>query len=415
MNFSTEHALHAPWNESSSAADDEILICDGASTIIPEGIASARFQVVVWLAYTAILAASLVGNCSVLAIVASQPRMRTVTNLFLANLALGDLLMTLFCVPFSSVSLFVLQYWPFGAALCQTVNYFQAVSVLVSAYTLVALSADRYRAIMWPLRSRRRPPRRPIALLLIGLVWVGAAATALPIPLHSALVQPSAWHAHCGQAVCTEVWPDATADRAYSLTLALAQFALPLGTLVYTYACIGWRVWARSTNRTGLVPPSSNSGRQFRRARRRTVRMTLAVVAAFVVCWLPFNALLLAPLDDPSWAPLPYLWFACHWLAMSHCCLNPLIYCYMNAKFRAGFRALLLRPLMRVVVCRSRRTATTCCCLRHRASTTVSSERLPVGGGGRCCAAAAAAPAENVELTTTHSRKIEPVTEEEHL
>uniref|UniRef100_A0A8W7PR49 G-protein coupled receptors family 1 profile domain-containing protein n=2 Tax=gambiae species complex TaxID=44542 RepID=A0A8W7PR49_ANOCL len=143
--------------------------------------------------------------------------------------------------------------------------------------------------------------------------------------------------------------------------------------------------------------------------------MTLAVVAAFVVCWLPFNALLLAPLDDPSWAPLPYLWFACHWLAMSHCCLNPLIYCYMNAKFRAGFRALLLRPLMRVVVCRSRRTATTCCCLRHRASTTVSSERLPVGGGGRCCAAAAAAPAENVELTTTHSRKIEPVTEEEHL
>uniref|UniRef100_A0A182W418 G-protein coupled receptors family 1 profile domain-containing protein n=1 Tax=Anopheles minimus TaxID=112268 RepID=A0A182W418_9DIPT len=351
-----------------SVSEGEILLCDGASTI-PEGIASARFQVLVWAAYTSTLAASIVGNCSVLAIVASQPRMRTVTNLFLANLALGDLLMTLFCVPFSSVSLFVLQYWPFGAALCRAVNYFQAVSVLVSAYTLVALSADRYRAIMWPLRSRRRPPRRPVALLLIGLVWVGAAATALPIPLHSSLVQPSAWHAHCDQAVCTEVWPDAVADRAYSLTLALAQFALPLATLVYTYACIGWRVWARSTNASF---PSS-SVRQFRRARRRTVQMTLAVVAAFVICWLPFNALLLAPLDDPSWEPLPYLWFTFHWLAMSHCCLNPLIYCYMNAKFRAGFRALLLQPLVRL-------WRPYCChCGHHRATTTISSERLPVG------------------------------------
>uniref|UniRef100_A0A182K053 G-protein coupled receptors family 1 profile domain-containing protein n=1 Tax=Anopheles christyi TaxID=43041 RepID=A0A182K053_9DIPT len=366
MNLSTD-LLHLRNGTAAIGEDGEILLCDDASTIIPEGIASARFQVLVWAAYTSTMAASIVGNCSVLAIVASQPRMRTVTNLFLANLALGDLLMTLFCVPFSSVSMFVLQYWPFGGALCQAVNYFQAVSVLVSAYTLVALSADRYRAIMWPLRSRRRPPRRPIALLLIGFVWMGAAATALPIPLHSMLVQPSAWHAHCDQAVCTEVWPDATADRAYSLTLTLAQFALPLATLVYTYSCIGWRVWARSTNRSF---PSA-SVRQFRRARRRTVQMTLAVVAAFVICWLPFNALLLAPLDDPTWKPLPYLWFTFHWLAMSHCCLNPLIYCYMNAKFRAGFRALLLQPLVRV--CRR------LCCLRHRASVTISNERLPVG------------------------------------
>lgn len=35
---------------------------------------------------------------------------------------------------------------------------------------------------------------------------------------------------------------------------------------------------------------------------------------------------------------LPYLWFAFHWLAMSHSCYNPVIYCYMNARFRGGFR-----------------------------------------------------------------------------
>uniref|UniRef100_A0A182N054 G-protein coupled receptors family 1 profile domain-containing protein n=1 Tax=Anopheles dirus TaxID=7168 RepID=A0A182N054_9DIPT len=375
-------ATSKPMSLANVSAATDVLVCAGAgSPVVPEGIASARFQVVVWAAYTATLVASVVGNCSVLAVVATQPHMRTVTNLFLANLALGDLLMTLLCVPFSSVSMFVLQYWPFGGGLCRAVNYCQAVSVLVSAYTLVALSADRYRAIMWPLRSRRRPPRRPLALLLIGAVWAGAAATALPIPLHSALVQPSAWHAHCGQAVCTEVWPDETADRAYSMVLTVAQFALPLATLVYTYACIGWRVWTRASGPT--APVRQATGRPFRRARRRTLRMTLAVVAAFVVCWLPFNVLLLAPLDDPMWEPLPYLWFVCHWLAMSHSCLNPLIYCYMNAKFRAGFRVLLLRPLGR----------RGCGCLRHSA-------RLPV----------AAAGASGCELTPRPASRSAPFT-----
>lgn len=38
-----------------------------------------------------------------------------------------------------------------------------------------------------------------------------------------------------------------------------------------------------------------------------------------------------------QWIGMPYLWFACHWLAMSHSCYNPFIYCWMNARFRAGF------------------------------------------------------------------------------
>ncbi|KAG7308056.1 hypothetical protein JYU34_006696 [Plutella xylostella] len=35
---------------------------------------------------------------------------------------------------------------------------------------------------------------------------------------------------------------------------------------------------------------------------------------------------------------MPYLWFASHWLAMSHTCYNPLIYCYMNHRYRRGFK-----------------------------------------------------------------------------
>lgn len=115
---------------------------------------SVHFKATAYLMYIGIFVFALLGNGTVCYIVQSTPRMRTVTNYFIANLAVGDILMSLFCVPFSFVSIFILNYWPFGVVLCHLVNYSQAVSVLVSAYTLVAISVDRYIAIMWPLRPR---------------------------------------------------------------------------------------------------------------------------------------------------------------------------------------------------------------------------------------------------------------------
>lgn len=44
-----------------------------------------------------------------------------------------------------------------------------------------------------------------------------------------------------------------------------------------------------------------------------------------------------------DWPGLPPLWFCTHWLAMSHSCLNPLIYYWMNARFRACYRVALAR------------------------------------------------------------------------
>lgn len=115
---------------------------------------STYFQTIVYMLYITIFVIALFGNVVVCYIVLSTPRMKTVTNYFIVNLAVGDTLMTLFCVPFSFFSILLLQYWPFGSVLCHLVNYSQAVSVLVSAYTLVAISIDRYIAILWPLRPR---------------------------------------------------------------------------------------------------------------------------------------------------------------------------------------------------------------------------------------------------------------------
>lgn len=168
-------------------------VCNtGASS--GEFLASHGFQTFVYVMYCAVFVVALLGNGLVCFVVQTSPRMKTVTNYFIVNLAVGDILMTVLCVPFSFVSMLALRYWPFGALLCKAVNYSQAVSVLVSAYTLVAISLDRHAAILRPLQPRLG---RTAAKLVVAAVWGGALATAAPISLVSTLQRPTEWHRYC--------------------------------------------------------------------------------------------------------------------------------------------------------------------------------------------------------------------------
>lgn len=157
-------------------------------------LTSRSFYLFVSIMYGAVCLVALLGNGLVCFVVQTSPRMKTVTNYFIVNLAVGDILMTIFCVPFSFVSTLILRFWPFGEVMCKVVNYSQAVSVLVSAYTLLAISIDRYMAIMRPLRPRLG---KATAKLVVAAVWMGALATAAPIPIVSQIQRPSDWHRYC--------------------------------------------------------------------------------------------------------------------------------------------------------------------------------------------------------------------------
>ncbi|XP_059219982.1 RYamide receptor isoform X2 [Stomoxys calcitrans] len=313
-------------------------------------LSSIYFITAVYLLYIPIFVFALLGNGTVCYIVQSTPRMRTVTNYFIANLAMGDILMSLFCVPSSFISTFILGYWPFGIALCHFVNYSQAVSVLVSAYTLVAISIDRYIAIMWPLRPRIT--KRYAKFIIVG-IWIIALATALPIPIVSKLVQPGDWYEQCDRYICKEEWPTAEQNYYYTWALLTLQFIVPLSVLIFTYTRIALAVW-------GKRPPGeaeNSRDQRMARSKRKMIKMMVTVVIVFTMCWLPFNILSLLLNDEEvrMWGALPYAWFAVHWLAMSHSCYNPIIYCYMNARFRGGFLQIIYRvPGLR-----------RCCCLRR--------------------------------------------------
>jgi len=74
--------------------------------------------------YAIIFVLAIAGNSLVIATLAHDRRMRTVTNLFLLNLAVSDLLLAVLCMPFTLIPT-LLQNFVFGKAMCVLIRYMQ--------------------------------------------------------------------------------------------------------------------------------------------------------------------------------------------------------------------------------------------------------------------------------------------------
>lgn len=72
---------------------------------------SMTMTIVYCVAYLLVFAIGIVGNFFVIAVVFRSPRMRTVTNFFIVNLAVADILVIVFCLPATLMSnIFVRKY-----------------------------------------------------------------------------------------------------------------------------------------------------------------------------------------------------------------------------------------------------------------------------------------------------------------
>ncbi|CAI2349651.1 unnamed protein product [Caenorhabditis sp. 36 PRJEB53466] len=117
---------------------------------------------------------SVVGNSLVLIVIIKQRAMRSITNIYLMNLAASDMMLSVVCMPPTLVSM-VMNCWMFGNYMCKILAYLQPVVVTASAYTLAVIAFERYFAICKPLHSRIWQTRSH-AYAMITLVWVIAIA-----------------------------------------------------------------------------------------------------------------------------------------------------------------------------------------------------------------------------------------------
>jgi len=226
--------MHAALN---STDTPEVHVFGNSSK--PETVGSNMSHVVLIVAYSSVVVISVAGNGIVMLSVVTCRRMRTVTNyLFILNLAGADLMMAVFCVPFTFIANWLVDRWPFGVAMCSVMPYLQTVVVFLSAFTLVGLSVDRFRAVVFPLQPRLTPGQ---VLTIIAVIWLLAIFIPLPVVIFSTVDADSG--------LCIEKWPNDTSQFVYTASLMALQYFIPLAFLIVCYTTICYFVWIKKTPR----------------------------------------------------------------------------------------------------------------------------------------------------------------------
>ncbi|KAM6184838.1 neuropeptide FF receptor 1 [Rhynchocyon petersi] len=297
------------------------------------------------VAYVLIFLLCMVGNALVCFIVLKNRHMRTVTNMFILNLAVSDLLVGIFCMPTTLVDNLITG-WPFDNTTCKMSGLVQGMSVSASVFTLVAIAVERFRCIVHPFREKLTLQK---ALVTIAVIW----ALALLIMCPSAITLTATRQEHHFMVdahnrsyplySCLETWPDKGMGRVYTTVLFSHIYLAPLALIVFMYARIARKLFKAAGPARDGEEAAAESARASRR-KARVVHMLVMVALFFTLSWLPLWALLLlidyGQLSKPQQHLVTvYAFPFAHWLAFFNSSANPIIYGYFNENFRRGFQA----------------------------------------------------------------------------
>nr|XP_057915880.1 atypical chemokine receptor 4b [Doryrhamphus excisus] len=275
--------------------------------------------------YSLALVVGLAGNALVVAVYASRSRLRTLTDVCILNLAISDLLL-LITLPFWAAD--AVHGWRLGSAACKLTSFLYSTNFSCGMLLLACISVDRYRAVVQSTagRAARGTHVRRHWLVVCLVLWTVASFLGLP-----EIVFSTVKHSH-HRMYCTAVYP-LSMGRPAKATLELLEvglrFVLPFLVMVVCYCLVG-----RALGKVAGV----------RRDRKwRALRVLLAVVAVFLLTQLPYNVVKLCRAMDIIYIlvtdcevskGLDHALQVTESLALTHACINPLLYAFVGSSFR---------------------------------------------------------------------------------
>ena len=271
----------------------------------------------------------LIGNALVVFVVTRYSKMKTVANLYILNLSITDGVFLL-GLPLIMVTA-VLRRWVFGSAVCKIYFTLSGINMFSGSFTLVAMSADRFLAVCFPIAALR--VRVPVYTRLVLLTtWLLAGAFIVPVVMHArTIVLPG----HGGRVSCHMKWPaeqEEAGQLAYHVYTLVAAFVLPVGIIIVLYSLLIARLRAGH----GAAVKRKSAGYKH----RKVTRLVTLIIAVYIACWLPhwvFQTYLVVqrPLDMPGWMlNMNYVFTL---LMYTNSMVNPLLYAFTNEAFRKSF------------------------------------------------------------------------------
>lgn len=315
-----------------------------------------------------IMLSSLLGNTLILLAIYRNHSLRSITSVFIANLAVADFLLALLGMPFTMASS-ITYHWVFGDIWCKINGMLNSIFCIASMLSLAAVSIDRYVAIIKPLQYPLIMTSR-IALGMITYVWMHAITCAF-LPIFG-------WSSYTyiyNESICTANWGE---NIPYTMFIFAFSFFAPLMVMTYCYFHILRAARKQSKKispRVGELkeqtlqtmvavpvafgnekgtqavedPPTAKDKAKEREAKEKFRRETraaktlLIVMGTFMFCWAPHFIGMTCLLFEKCRNSWPDEYFATTtWLAMLNSGCNPIIYGVMNKKFRQSFKDIVM-------------------------------------------------------------------------
>lgn len=310
------------------------------SSSLQDGL-TLNAKIAITSAYVLIFLIAFFGNFFGLLVVWKRSS-SNVSSLFIANMAVADLIMTITVMPYQVNFLYRGDRW-FGGTLgiitCKTFSYSVTISIAASVLTMMLISFERFYAIYYPLRERilRRPK------ILSAIIWVLSFLLMFPyVLLNNVKFSPVSNAYHCSFALPGE---DLTKNetfrvlKIFHICLFVIIYALPLfiTIIIYTLIC---RIMIQRT----IPGNSSDSNRVVvDRSRRKVVRLLIIICVVFALCWFPTYVNHFFWFVRPDLGhKLPFgVSFLFAWIAHANSAINPCLYILFNNSFRHALFALL--------------------------------------------------------------------------
>lgn len=286
------------------------------------------------------------GNIAVIVVFFRIKGMRTVTNHYLTNLAIADLIFLLLAVTDRWVlyvtSPIVNDYSYTSRAFCKAFPYIQDASIIVSCYTVILVTVERYIAICWPHKFKQLSTR-PRALMLCSFFWVFALLYKIPDlffidNLHKTLIWPegeefeqySSNYTMCSYCNDLKVQSCRRFRRSLVLDQVVILMVIPITMILYTLIVLQ----LQKLNNNNIRSTTST------KMKKQVVRMLIVTITVYVICITPFRILnlcdILGVLIPPS-----YVWAIVNVgriMQYTNSAINPIIYNIMSDRYRFAFR-----------------------------------------------------------------------------
>ncbi|XP_045188188.2 free fatty acid receptor 4-like [Mercenaria mercenaria] len=280
---------------------------------------------------TTLFVLSGIGNFFILGIMFKTKSSRNITNYFVCNLAIGDILFAT-AAPFVAY-VRITGTWRLGDGMCHLLTYGMFVCAIAMIWTMAVISIDRYLCINRGLVNRVRT----VHVVSICLcIWIISACCFLPLAVFFHVKEIEV--ADDIISICTLLWPKGRIrySALFMAMLFVFAFLLPMTIITFDYYKIFRKFWSSKRAVGALSHIQSRSQRAAISRRNKDIKMVktlILLVFVFVIMWLPLFVVLSLLHHDVSYTHNTLPSYGLTWtliVAYMNPCVNPFLYGFIN-------------------------------------------------------------------------------------